>query len=418
MSKKSQSSPVLVRSPKDRIIALLQKQLKLPLDDQGHVLFKLNFEACLENPNCIEVFFSLERATNSKVLSQGIVPLRISWSTEEQAPRHLKKKGHAFELRLPEELLNRIDENKLSYLLKRLLVGHSLHANGPNFDLPESSFQWRQIQKDAVDVGSAFIESRERKLLIVSPPGSGKTEIIASQLRALVELGANNPESSGIHLVIANSIDLVDQLYTDLSSRRMLNSHILRWGGIEHRAGTIEELVNRLSEWNQRGESAVLVTTIKSLVLRMGENATVAYEDNLNRLKPRLRSVTFDEVHHVGAQLTHPLILSLSRLNDKVFFQGFTATPEHREKSVLETFGNRAYWTYLDSVQQFFDRGGIVERPFSDVVDQIFMAVDRGDLTPVGRVSFLDEVLASGTPLFVGNGGGHRAVINPEAQQE
>ncbi len=270
-------------------------------------------------------------------------------------------------------------------------------------------------------------DSSKRRLLVVAPTGTGKTKI----LEAFLSDRLKHSDASGrkLHILMAHTDELVDQLASDVKHiRKPHEVEVLRWPN-----AVGPQSISDLADYvKASSKPVVIVSTVQTMVARMAESRlgpnpteealaqrTTTIEKNASFLHPHLESITQDEAHHSNALQTRHILESLvDRPKSKGFLYGTTATPFHQDAGLIDRlYGERAFWTYLDSAERFLEKGGRVERDIDEVVDQLSQAVRRGELTPFNKTFFLlPEDISPEGDLFIkkGEGQGTKYYLNPQ----
>lgn len=311
--------------------------------------------------------------------------------------------------------------------IRKWLMGHPLHPyifdptrkviSAERAELGEDTLHLKEVQEQGMRAASQSIEDGRESFLFVAPTGTGKSEVLTRVLADQINRNsaldrskdpAQRANARRLQILVADKNNLVDQLYEDAVNLRTEEDFVVyRWGGNPlARMAKSEPLPPGLADIIQMaeesGKQVVLVTTVQSLVPRIKED-TEFYSEALRGV---LATVAFDEAHHAGASETLPILKQLIDRNSgsKAFLYGTTATPTHREVELIsDVFNGQAFWAYLDDPETFRAMGGQMERGVSEVIDQLQMAINAGELN-----SFLTEFidpdiyqLHTGAPLFI-----------------
>lgn len=254
-----------------------------------------------------------------------------------------------------------------------------------------SSVQHRK--QDQLKALQAFEDHAQdhRKGLLVAPPGFGKSLFAHDFLSVR--------KSGGLTIVAADlrfAVQELDQSLADFTQPRLT--------------------MNQVRRSLARGQipQGLWLTTTSSLrnlyaSLSQAERAL---------LRSALNTLVYDEAHHMGAPHMSRLMDDLdSDPEFKGYLLGLTATPFHLDLDLQELFDNQSYWAYLDDEPKWGEN-----RPPSTIIDQIYAAISRGELTPFNRLFFLTkEALALVDPLFITPENGENgeairsSVLNPDS---
>lgn len=296
-------------------------------------------------------------------------------------------------------------------LIQSFLVGHSLHPFGydptglvraERAALGESTIFLRSVQAEATSAALDTVErfeqgdSNAQRFLYVAPTGTGKTEVLKAVLKS--RLGSSN---ASLHVVVADRVNLVDQLFNnviDLNTEMQNAFRAIQWGG-NFRATSFTAL---LKEVEHAKKPVVLVTTIQSLKLRYDEGSN----EEQKQFREMLGTFAYDEAHHSTAPETLWIINSILENNSNTFLMGTTATPTG-QSNLQRFFGNNAFWAFLDTQNTYRLGKREFYRPLVRVLDQLELAINNGELSPLGDVFFMDPVqMASRTrgDFFVPSG--------------
>lgn len=319
--------------------------------------------------------------------------------------------------------------------IRKWLRGHPLHTYiydptskdkqpgiiaNERIGLGEDARHLKQVQEQGMQAASEAILDGHESFLFVAPTGTGKSEVMMRVLGDQIDRNAafdrsKNPEEQQkarrLQILVADKNNLVDQLYDDAMGLKTEEEYIVfRWGGVPKKPGpgmppeppppTLEEII-KLAE--QKGKQVVLVTTVQSLVPRIKEGDT---QFNIFSLQNVLSTVAFDEAHHAGAAETAPILRQLTdrKSGSRAFLYGTTATPTHQDvKLISEIFKGHAFWAYLDVPADFRSRGGQMDRDVWEIIKQLELAIDAGELHHF-ITEFIDPELyefRTGSPLFI-----------------
>jgi superfamily II DNA or RNA helicase len=309
-------------------------------------------------------------------------------------------------------------------ILKRFLMGHSLHpyiaspeARAERKALGEPGLILKAAQQEAIAAATETLEAFEQgqrgrnKFLFVAPTGVGKSEVLVSVLLSQLRAQLKTP-APGLHLVIADQNFLVGQLSDDVKRLKEegIDFEMRQWGG-KHGSAEISELVDHVKK---TGKPVVLLTTIQSLKARiLGADR----ETRIALIREVLKTLAYDEAHHSGADQAVAIIKDLIDHPDShAFLYGTTATPIHYWADIQGIFGNSAFWAYLDSRENYRERGGEANRDLSQIVEQLARAIEAGELSPFDKVYFLDphNMTPNGDLLMKEGEGNGRYIIKPE----
>jgi superfamily II DNA or RNA helicase len=327
---------------------------------------------------------------------------------------HHNKKG--YHLFIPREYdFDRLENPK--FFLNKWLQGHPLHPyikSGPlqklKAAMKEKLIQLREVQKDAIEVGIEMLERGLKSFLVVSPTGTGKTEIFKGILKKKLELSMSGNEK--LHIVLADQNLLIKQLENDIRSMDVDQEvEIIRWGD-DNNSISFSELEIRYEKAKKENRQIILVSTIQSLKSKVSKER----KTSINFLRSSLATLAFDEAHHTGAAGFLDIKNEIDKGVSNYFFFGITATPVHMKTDILGLFENQVFWTYLDKPHDFFSRGAKTFRETDKVVDQLLLAIEQGDLAPIEDIHYLSPILKDGTELFE-SGEKSRFIIKDEYKE-
>ncbi len=260
-------------------------------------------------------------------------------------------------------------------LIKRLLVGHAAH--------PQAKVTGKKVlrpaQKEAVKSIVWSLEERRRSFLFVSPTGTGKTEILKVSLDRFLQITKQK-----VHFVVADSNFLVTQLVQEIQSIKGLSVDLRIWG--DGKPAELQKALDDAKKNGPKGLPILVVTTIQSL-----RDAFFSLSpDQQNDFFLRVGYFGYDEVHHAGAHYAKQIVSGLihSRGEDR-FVYGTSATPIHRQTSIVNLFEDNVFWAYVDTAASFSKPGRTVDYSFQIIVDQLNQALAQGDLSPIGFIQLL-----------------------------
>ena len=208
----------------------------------------------------------------------------------------------------------------------------------------------------------------------------------------------------GLHLVTAQQIHLVDQLYQAFQYELQgTNVLIVNWNEKKKKA-----FLEALEQAFSSKEPTVFVVTTQTLKQQL--HLLEEEEPELYRkLTQKLRGIYVDEAHHLGAFQTKSALLKL-RDESKAFLYGATATPVHQEVNLRDLFA-REHWAYLNRAENMFQSHKV-----DKTLEQLSLAIQKGEITPfddlyiVGESNYFNSTEEE--PLFI-NGRSDYYVLNP-----
>ncbi|MBK7842242.1 MAG: DEAD/DEAH box helicase family protein [Bdellovibrionales bacterium] len=282
-------------------------------------------------------------------------------------------------------------------IILQALVGTQFHpynstANGPN--------SLKDSQRDAVKVIESFRKRGLDRMLLVAPPGFGKTEVAVQFL--------SQSKTLGLRLIVADRVLNLRDFSKSLNLRGIQHS---LWSAKSQEPPNLRAAVTESTS----GEKYVVTTTatLRNQLKNLSDNE----RDDLARV---LKVMVYDESQHFGAPLMREFLQDISARDDfSGFILGLTATPVHREVSLQEMFYNQSFWVHLDRADKAMVQTEFFERNVSDVVEQLYQTFSKGELTPFDQLFFLSKEIFEIEDLFVqGHDNldvpGVRYVINPK----
>ncbi len=269
------------------------------------------------------------------------------------------------------DFLNSMEgENSLRYWL----IGHELHPYSSN----GAFFTPKAVQELAFEAYEQAVESGAGSFLHVAPTGVGKTWVLAQALLDRL----THPQRRKVIIITVDKIHLVDQLFQSVRSAIEDSEIILKnWNTEKHKKFN-SAIHSALSNENV----TVLAITSQSLKRRLKGLDDETYQ----RLIAELDSLFIDEAHHLGADKTKNALMklmedSMAMGNSRSFLYGSTATPVHHEVSLKDMF-DKIHWSYLNQRDFFFK-----DHESSEVLEQMSIAIERGDLTPFDELYIIGE---------------------------
>ncbi len=283
-------------------------------------------------------------------------------------------------------------------IVLQALVGTQFHpynstAGGPKI--------LKDSQREAVRVIESFRNRGRDRILLVAPPGFGKTEVA-------VEFLSKSRSASGLRLIVADRVLNVRDLSQNL---RLRGIESLQWSAKSTDIPNLRAAIN-----DSQSVEKYVVTTTATLRNQFKKLS----EEDRESLSSVLNVIVYDESQHLGAPLMRELLEDLSSRNHfSGFILGLTATPVHRDVSLQEMFYNQSFWVHLDSPEQLISQTKFLERNVGDVVEQLYRTFSKGELTPFDQLFFLSEETFGIKDLFIQridnfDEAGGRFVINPK----
>lgn len=318
----------------------------------------------------------------------------------------------------------------------RALRGHTLHVYGSGKkgaderkDVGEPELIPKEVQREGIQAFKESMKADDDSFLFIGPTGVGKTIVMRGALEERLAQTQSEIDQQkrdltgeippGVHVVFANQNHLVKQLHDDLQGLKTPKGYEMhRWGGgVEaDNPGTPLSLAALAERARVTGKPVVLVTTIQTLLGRTGDKTTPAFETNIDLLKKNVSSFTVDEAHNAGATETLDLLHRVREtgphqrpesergITRPAKMIGFTATPTRQDMNFIdEVFGGKGHWAYLDKANGAQTGKGSADRPISEVLTQLEMAIAAGESQPF-RSWFLDPEKFegdSGEPLHI-----------------
>lgn len=252
--------------------------------------------------------------------------------------------------------------------IKKFLIDSKCHP----YTSGKKTIRLKKIQEQAIASAQINIE-KNKKWLYVAPTGSGKTEVIKAVLEEDLRKSTKN-----LSILVVDTLLLRDQLYEDikyldinylknknLENKNLKNQdkyNVVLWGSNENSATLIQNLDLK--------NKTILITTAQSLVLNRVWN-----EESIGYLKNNLALFYYDEAHHAfeGDNRTK-LIDNISKTG--AIQRYFTATPT---QELLSKMDGKSFFAFLDTPEDFLSKG---ERKVTDIVEQLKIAIDEGELAP------------------------------------
>ncbi|MBK7845505.1 MAG: DEAD/DEAH box helicase family protein [Bdellovibrionales bacterium] len=283
-------------------------------------------------------------------------------------------------------------------IILQALVGTQFHpynstASGPKI--------LKDSQKEAVAVIESFRNRGRDRILLVAPPGFGKTEVA-------VEFLSKSRSASGLRLIIADRVLNLRDFSESLNLKGI--PHGL-WSAKSQEPPNLRAAVPE----SMSGEKYVVTTTAT-----LRNQFKSLNEKERGELARVLKVMVYDESQHLGAPLMREFLEDISARDDfSGFILGLTATPVHRDISLQEMFYNQSYWVHLDRADNVMNQTEFLERNVSDVVEQLYRTFSKGELTPFDQLFFLSKEIFEIEDLFVQgldnlDVPGGRYVINPK----
>ena len=297
------------------------------------------------------------------------------------------------------------DKLEDSSLLKSWLVGHELH---PQISTPNSLLYTQSQEKVFQEIKTALDEGAS-SFLHISPTGTGKTLVLARALKENLK--------KGLHFVTAHQIHLVEQLYETLG-QNFSNKEVtlINWNEKENKSFSLE--IERAIDSKEPVVFVITTQSLKSLLRSIKRKESVKYESLVKHTK----GIYLDEAHHLGAFQTKSVLMDLHEKSG-AFFYGSTATPVHHEVNLRKMF-EREHWSYLETTDQGeeilkreLEKSDQGEEDFKteQVLDQLFVAIQEGELTPFDELYVIGEAnfpVTEKEPLFT-QGESDFFVLNP-----
>lgn len=182
------------------------------------------------------------------------------------------------------------------------------------------TLQPRPYQVNAVDSARRFIARGRRRILLVSPTGSGKTVCATMIVEGAIARGRRV-------LVLAHRAEIIDQTSAKLDAI-----------GVDH--GIIQA-----NHWRKRAWCPVQVASVPTLTRRLAR-------------KPEADVVILDECHHVSAQSFRAVIDSYP----EAILIGLTATPYRTDGRALGDVFEELI--VVAQVRELIDQGFLVQPRF------------------------------------------------------
>ncbi|MEW6056996.1 MAG: DEAD/DEAH box helicase family protein [Bdellovibrionota bacterium] len=307
--------------------------------------------------------------------------LAIEWSETSTTPE-ITDTPSTTTLHLPARMS--VDELRAhgEAFIQNWTMGHALHpfiTIKSEKDLlgPTDKFKLRKVQAAAIAVGNKAFDEGKNSFLYVAPTGTGKTEVLTSNLSREMEKTQND---SKFHIMVAHQNELVSQFKDDIKKAHK--------GGLK----VLEEFdIQTLIDPNFYAETSpkkakLVAITIQALVKAL-EKAT---PEEISMLRSRLGVLVFDEAHHLGAKTWLQTVKTLLHENPNAKLLGATATPLHQDARIQalfnDLFNGQSFWAYLDSEAQ---KEGIA-RDTTDVIEQLDIAIGTGNLAPLKHFYSVD----------------------------
>ncbi|MDB5039015.1 MAG: putative helicase [Bacteriovoracaceae bacterium] len=301
---------------------------------------------------------------------------------------HFTKSSEVYTLQLPPHYYE-VDESTV----RRFLVGHPLHPQIQSAEikkikrqLGEPEYQPRQVQLEAAKAFKETIAKDGRSFLLVSPTSTGKTYVIKEALKEFLKLPRK------LHWIVVDETYLLHQLADEVRSIQR-NSSIqfdLETWGDEQTAPPLSELAKKISGGLSR--PLVIVTTIQSL--RNRHQTSIDNISTIRSIQKNLGSITYDEIHNAGAEQALEMLNAFHFDSEAhSFLFGSTATPVHRLINIQKLFGENAFWTYIDTAEEFRTNKGHFQRDEDQILLQLKLAMKEGDITPFGQIHIFGKWL-------------------------
>lgn len=229
-------------------------------------------------------------------------------------------------------------------------------------------FPLREYQSGAIDQAASKVAGGCRRLLLVSPTGSGKT-VIASHI-VLRSLAKGNPV-----LFIAHRKELIDQASKKLAAMSLPHGIIM--------AGCKPDPM-----------APVQIASLQTAIRR--------------ELPDHFKLIITDECHHAAAESYSKVY---SQFPDAVFI-GLTATPYRADGAGLgDTFDD---WVRVADIQELTDRGFLVPaRYWSPTIPQLSSIRRKGadfDSEELGEAMSKKHLIGSVVKHYQSIAGGERAI--------
>lgn len=328
----------------------------------------------------------------------------IRWERGLRSPQIEFRPGERI-LRLPAEMRIGHQKRYPDSLVKRMLLGHTLHpysasprARAERRGLGEPEVLLKQVQEEGAEAVRFAIRSNQNAFLYVAPTGVGKTEIFKSMLKTQVERyqGWRPPK---LHILTAHMDVLVSQL--EGAARETFTGSKKPVRIITQAEFSGHDMAWLMKEVASSDRPVVLVTTSEAIQAKLrftGETAKADYDRTVKEMQKHLSTFAIDEAHHAGADGLSTILSDLMEVNKRkpgrMFLYGTTATPFHEQnRGLVDTlFHNRDYWAYLDSPYLFekrVKRGEPSGHDLDSILFQLEEAMNRGELHPF-NVSYLN----------------------------
>ena len=335
----------------------------------GQSLSLNNFQPC-NTPQCL-----LFQDPNSSL------QFFIQINSSEQTPLISFENEISRTLTLPSlSFLNPSSNEFSSELLRQFLVGHSWHPYYGN------SSVMREVQTIALQAFYQALEQGSHSFLHISPTGTGKGLVLARSLLHQVQ-----SSDKKIFIVTAHQIQLVHQLFSEIEKEKVGLSkiQIINWSQAQSGGNTWQTLGARINQAVESDETLILVITSQGLKARLNDFKTQDQRYGVyTKLIQNLGGVYIDEAHHLGAGRTKEAIIESLISDSKAFLYGATATPIHHQEELGEFF-DKQHWSYLNREGNLFE-----VHPVEKVLEQLFLSINRGDITP------FDDLYVVGENLF------------------
>lgn len=355
-------------------IASTQKEIEIQLKSlsaqnlKGESYFDSFFEKCgsaCYKSRSIPGVFDLKIQISESYLKPQI---EINRNTHDQItskvlklPRHIKS----------QDLAN-------AYL--QSLVGHPLHPYTSS-NIVTKKFIEKNSQREALQVIKKWRLDGEDRGLIVSSGGTGKTYIYTEYLEWDL---FRSKSDRNLNILIANSKQHAQDMYHHILT--LVKQHpeveVLLW----NQFAFDKDLDQLLEKAKNEKHPIILVSVVNSF-------RTEVYRSKLDipKLKGLTLNIILDESHNVGASQMRSFfeMMDSDTSVQNPFVLGLTATPIHRDISHQAQFHGRSFWTNLDKV----DKLEIQDRPTSDILEQLSLSIQAGELTPIDQIYFLSPTL-------------------------
>jgi superfamily II DNA or RNA helicase len=269
-----------------------------------------------------------------------------------------------------------------SAVVRQWLVGSKFHPN-----LNPGKLQLKRFQKEAIAAFHGLRKRGERKMLLVSPGGTGKSEIAVQIIKSRIDAMTSSiapTNQSKLIVVLTDQRLLLRQLTKSLNPSD-IDSTI--WGDNQTKAD-LEGLLKTVADSSKNGRPHLLFSTSQSFKRQLLTAEIQTRED----FAKTTDLVIIDEGHLAGSEQMRDLLPKWLDIANGPFLFGMTATPLHMEANIHELYGFNSYWAYLDTASEFLNRTTDKVRSITEVVTQLERAITAGDITPIDRVHFISSL--------------------------